>query len=370
MKMPDPSEIFRSGVTLLAFVMAFYALMAKERKTPYMVHSVYSLSYWILFSLALATLAMVVSDKFNGYILGPACAILICSLFFVIFRLKQEHNRHIYFRDDRLIKNLAPFRWIKNVESYFKRKDSYEHTTIPLPASLIESLKNSKHLPKEQLESAFKHHTHAPQLSIAAAMECNSLIEIDDVLTDTAIKFLDADCFVQYTCCSRYPSEWLSQLKNRWQDCHKGENWKYVAEKVVIVDGYSSHFGFTDSIYEKHRRAAQNDCMEIVKYRKTYAGVHTAIAKAFNEIKKRDKKNVRTPTLIIYEGCGSLADLESQEQYRIFLKHVIPSERLWGGMFTIFAESALTKESAELLRSLSHIYIEKPPIDLPEISHE
>ena len=41
---------------------------------------------------------------------------------------------------------------------------------------------------------------------------------------------------------------------------------------------------------------------------------------------------------------------------RIFLRHVIPSERIWGGMFTVFLEFGLSNETVALLRSQVDIF--------------
>jgi len=55
------------------------------------------------------------------------------------------------------------------------------------------------------------------------------------------------------------------------------------------------------------------------------------------------KQTVRKPTLTIYEGTNALVELESTEQYRIFIRHLLPSERLWGGMFTFVIESVISE---------------------------
>jgi hypothetical protein len=68
--------------------------------------------------------------------------------------------------------------------------------------------------------------------------------------------------------------------------------------------------------------------------------MHTAASKAFNKIRTQLRQDERQPTLVIYEDCYALTDLESPEQYRVFVRHVLPSERMWGGMFTVFLESA------------------------------
>ena len=59
------------------------------------------------------------------------------------------------------------------------------------------------------------------------------------------------------------------------------------------------------------------------------------------------------PSLMIYEGCHALVDLESSEQYRIFIRHVMPSERLWGGMMTLFVETMVTDDNLAVLEESS-----------------
>ena len=72
----------------------------------------------------------------------------------------------------------------------------------------------------------------------------------------------------------------------------------------------------------------------------TYAGMHTASSRAFNVIQKQVGHKHRRPTLVIYEDAYALSDLESPDQYRIFVRHVMPSERMWHAMFTVFLEAA------------------------------
>jgi hypothetical protein len=90
----------------------------------------------------------------------------------------------------------------------------------------------------------------------------------------------------------------------------------------------------------------------------TYAGLHSAASRAFNQIPKQARHEDRRPTLVIYEDAYALADLESPEQYRIFIKHVLPSERMWGGMVTVFVETAQPKNDWEVLRAYSSVSLD------------
>jgi hypothetical protein len=90
----------------------------------------------------------------------------------------------------------------------------------------------------------------------------------------------------------------------------------------------------------------------------TYAGMHTASSKAFNVIKEQRADRERRPTLVIYEDSYALTDLESPEQYRIFVRHVIPSERMWDGMFTVFLESAMPDADWRMLQGYASMRLD------------
>ena len=350
-----PEEIFRDGVTLLAFVMAFYALIARERKTPYMVYNVYSITFIILWALAFAITSSVFDVQWLKYF---SVAILGVGTVYVYFRVWTEQNRHLYFRNDHLFRNLSIPRLYIWTKYLVQKKPKYEHNAKEFPPALFESLKSLSVFGNGQIEEMLKHHEGIVDMSFSAAFEIPSLIQTDSILTRVAAAFLEHECYVQYTCCSRHPTEFLSQLKHFWQtQSHENLTWKAISQRVVLVDAYTRHFGFTDSIYPKRKRQFAADCLNIVDSKATFAGVHTAIAQAFNCIKRVDADGLRTPTLVIYDGCHALADVESEEQYRIFLRHVVPSERLFGGMFTIFAETSIKESDEVVLRSTVDVFV-------------
>lgn len=101
--------------------------------------------------------------------------------------------------------------------------------------------------------------------------------------------------------------------------------------------------------------------MECISSAASYAGVHTAASRAFNVIKERAVADIRQPVLVIYEDSYALADLESAQQYRVFLRHVLPSERLWGGMFTVFLETAQPESEWNLLQSYATLCVDLRP---------
>src|ERR1700735_4519924 len=91
--------------------------------------------------------------------------------------------------------------------------------------------------------------------------------------------------------------------------------------------------------------------------------LHSANARAFNILKSLAGANPpRKPALLLYEGTNALSDLESTEQYRIFARHVLTSERMWGGMLTCFVEPTIGTAEAELLRIYSDLILRLPEV--------
>src|SRR5689334_18487901 len=97
-------DLFRNGVALLAFVMAFYALVARERKTPYMVHSVYTISFLVLGALFLSLASNIfepaaispgtaVSSVWSRRLRFCAASLLGLGLVHILYRIWREQNR-------------------------------------------------------------------------------------------------------------------------------------------------------------------------------------------------------------------------------------------------------------------------------------
>ena len=187
--------------------------------------------------------------------------------------------------------------------------------------------------------------------------------ESDKILVELASIFIKNGEWVQYTSSSRHPIEFLSALElARKKD--QDSNWEEESKKIVVVDACTPHFGFTDSIYRVRTDDAKKMCLDVIQSSPSFAGIHTAAARAFNIIKKHSN-NTRAPTLVIYEGLHGLVDLESDEQYRVFYRHVLPSERLWGGMFTVVVEFSPSEANLGHIRTYGDYFWKSLEISSP-----
>jgi hypothetical protein len=125
------------------------------------------------------------------------------------------------------------------------------------------------------------------EASVSVVVVTPNLTRTDELLISIATMFLEAGCYVQYTSCARHPREFLRLLKGHWQKKLE-KQWSAVQGRLVLVDAYTPHFGFTDSIYNFAAKEAEKNCLQMIASNPSYAGVHTAITRAFNRIKAEE----------------------------------------------------------------------------------
>jgi len=354
--MSDDIDVLKGGVALLAFILAFYGLAAKERKAPYITDSVYSSVILIIGIIIIDLFSKIyapVYPKLGSALSLTAQSLFIISLLFVLYRIWKIYNRLINFRDDHLIRNLACIRYIRSVWRQIVPKQRYEYSTIGITPELVKSIINTKHFAEEEVQKAVDRNSpdEKKKLSLSAIYKTTTWSDVDDVSIDLITSFLDNNAYVQYATCSRHPIEFILRLHKAWGSGQKSKRWDEIQNNIIAVDAYTPHYGFADTAHIEWTKAIRELGIECIMSHASYAGLHTSAAKAFNIIKKRHEKNVRYPTLVIYEGAYGLVDLESVEQYRIFIRHVLPSEKIWGGMFTLFTETVIPDDELNLIKS-------------------
>jgi len=369
--MLQQTEVLKAGIALLAFVLAFYGLAARDHRAPYAIRTVYSITYAVLLAIIFSFVAAWLRPIHKPTAKGADCiATILLAYGFVatLLRIWRIHNRHLNFRDDQLFLNLIGIRQVVSLYKYLKRtyrkhrsRPNYEHNPVSFPTELITSIKESPFVPDSALAQVEQRYAGTDSFAVSVACRVVTLSEIDTMLIDLAVRFLKLGFYVQYTTCTRHPREFLDQLERAWTTTQDRATWPAASRKIVVVDAYTPHFGFTDTIYCERKERAAEKCLKYILSNASYAGVHTSAARAFNVIKKSVGGDLRNPTLLVYEGMHALVDLESDQQYRLFVRHVVPSERLWGGMFTLFLESYVDEENLAMLRSVTDMFIDRAP---------
>jgi len=359
-------SVTTGSIALLAFVMAFYGLTARERKTPYITGTVYSAVIFILVVIFFDLLSKFSKDVYPTFSIVLqliSISSFILSFLYVAYRIFHIYNIHMNFRDDQLW-NVPLIRRFRNWK-YNRFSKPFEHCPIGIHNELVKAIEKRGYFPEEQLRKAVERQNTQGELklSISTIYKTASWSRADEITTDIAMDFLNHGAYVQYVTCARHPIEFILHLKNTWKQDHIDDKvWEEIRGNIVVVDAYTPHFGFTDTTHVQWNKIINEEIkVRCITSHASYAGIHTSAAEAFNIIKrhhKRKQKEARYPTLLIYEGPYCLVDLESIEQYRIFVRHLLPSEKVWGGMFTFLIETAIPDEELLLLKSYADAMID------------
>src|SRR5260370_8632008 len=380
MTLPSPVTLITTALAVLAFVVAFYVLLARERKIPYITNFIFPpvgilfLSVFFAFAAVLVqptavtnsgptSRPAVVQPSGSGATLpAPALAsrpvaiastvltsiALLCLLAGISsteVNILRLYNRQVNFRDDNWWKSTSLVRWNKRRRRKLHSGPTYEHSPIDVdPAEVVQALNAANILSGQQDKPA-------DLRTIAICKE--SLRVTDPKIAKLCLELINAGWFVQYTTCIRHPFELIRALKTAFAN-----NWPHLPPRIVLLNAHTPSFGFTDSIHDVKTLEVTRDGVRNVPAKDSFAGMHTANAKAFNIIKEMvaADREPRKPAILLYEGANALGDLESVEQYRIFARHVLSSERMWGGMLTVFVEPALGSTEMDLLRTYSDLF--------------
>ena len=358
------AELFRVEAGLLAFILAFYALCSRERRAPYITHTVYSEIGLVLLAvfLTLLTLMSIGGPAWLSWTFrGLAQLLLLIAILATLKRVYSIANHDVRLRDDKWWLVL-PLRWQCYLWQRRRKHDaepgrSYEHQSVSPSNELMDDIVKAGWPPINKTDgpSTGGRIDGAPGRSATLSLIAPSYQISDAYSLKLATAFLKRGHYVQYTPSGRHPMEFVLKLQS-----HLNSTWQQTASRVVVVDAYSPHFGFHDSVHETRTKFLNKQLgVSTIPCPPTFAGIHTATANAFNLIRAKEKSGpdtARKPALLIFEATYALVDLESPEQYRRFVRHVIPSERMWGSMFTAFIELGLDDDSKRLLRSYSDYF--------------
>lgn len=345
-----PWTLLTATAGLIAFHIGLFTLVGRERKSPYVINSLFPVFIICLLVGILCIAAAVLDPTYEPLILRAAGIVLALAMLLSILAVSRTAVRFIWLVDSVNPKRFGPIRSIRRL---FKRKGpTYEHNAVALSDALREKISTvAGELGGEK--AIFR--GDVPPESMAVSVEHQG--QSNEMLSKLALLFIEENLSVQYLSASRHPIEFLLVLKNAVEA--GGRSWTKVSKQIVVIDAYSPHFAFTDSWYPLKTGEVVELGVTYVRSGMTYAGIHSAAGRAFDKIRKQmGNERHRDPTLVIYEDTGALSDLESSEQYRIFVRHVMPSERMWGGMFTVFLEACPRTDDWNLLQSQAALAVD------------
>lgn len=341
-------NLLTATAALLAFLIGLMGLVGRERKSPYVVNTIIVIFIACLVGAAVDLISLVIPCGWDDETLKIGLAILLFAFGLSIYRTYKILTRLHYFVDHLTIKNVPVIRHVRRWINARRQTPSYEFNPLNFPQPVEEEF--DKFAVDEVAEK------RVPSGARSICVRTKYIRQIEPRLIDIALLCLENGVTVQYITASRHPIEFISALKKAYQD--RGKDFQRISGKLVAIDAFSPHYAFLDSIYPKRTIDMGAFGVPIVTAKMSYAGVHTATSRAFNVLKKKGVEDNRLPTLVVYEDMYAISDLESADQYRIFVRHVLPSERLFGGMLTLFTESAQPDSDWDVLQAQADIVID------------
>ncbi|WP_316218968.1 MULTISPECIES: hypothetical protein [unclassified Bradyrhizobium] len=345
-----PWSVLTATAGLIAFHIGLYTLIGRERKSPYVINALFPVFLLCLFVATLALCSLLLPAYASDWVLLASLAFLTLAFTMSILVVYRTAIRFMYFVDSVGFRHLPGVRHLRRRRTLNNPKPTFSHSPMSIDAELrSEIVQIIVEVTGLEMDEGAK------DVSLdSIALQIVEQRKANDILARLCIAFLKKSFCVQYLTASRHPIEFVKFLRETQSDDNVWRGW---AKNLIVIDAYSPHFAFIDSIYTKKDRELASMDVERVTSKMTYAGIHSASSEAFNLFKMAPNDNVRRPTLVVYEGAYALTDLESAEQYRIFVRHVLPSEKLWGGMLTVFLEGHQNPVDWELLRAYASIAV-------------
>jgi hypothetical protein len=345
------------GVSVLVMIVTFYGVVLRTQRVPNFLASIYSLFKWaiicIIISVSLLiilklTETLTIVSKWSFYIYSGI--ILILAILLGYYLLKEYH-KVFSFR--------YYYNWRENITALYNKnkKEKNNENVLYFTTSEIKDF-CSQFISNKDKAKIIKLFRERKYRSLSAFCMIKKRIELDKTLIDLSYWALNNDFNLLYLSCQRHPIEFINLIEKKIKSNIDSEiEWGKKKKQLLIIDAHTSHFGFKEPEYYKKNNnllSTGHNLIETPNF--SFVGIHSAIVHGY-ETKLKTGERGDKPSLLIYDSCYALTDLENEKLYRIFLKHVIPSERLLGGNITIFAEQWLPSEMERFVKTTVDVEI-------------
>jgi hypothetical protein len=346
-------ELLRIYLATTAFVGALWAVYLKDARlrsgSEYVLISLFSFVLIVAIASVGATLLVIdepVLQPFAAYFSYLALILYVVSMGSLVLTVfVQSYNEVYNLRTNKFFKYFRPFRWLRNKfakdENYELSVEprTYEVGKCPLMSSLFTAPAGRERTnPEKDRDTADKERVKKGASVLLTGTITGGVL---DEVMKWVVRRLQQNETANYVACDRHPFGIWDRLKE--QGLEEKREGHTLRDSLVLVDVFTPAFGFTDEIHEDRQRQLNAQGVACVTA-KTFAGLHTAVHQAFKIIKQKEKeqkgKQVRRPQVMVYDRTSALCDTESVEQFRVFWRHVIPSERSYG-MITLIIEDAM-----------------------------
>ena len=215
-----PGALLTATAGLIAFHIGLYTLVGRERKSPYVINSVYSILLFCLIVATIALAATLVPTFLEQPLLDISTIVLIITFIVSGYRVYKIIVRTIYFTDSISFKHLPFIRQLRRRRSLQSPRPNYAHNTIPISVELKQEIITIVSTTKVKPEDRNELDTKSLAIAVQHQGQANKL------LAKLSVAFLQKGYAVQYLTASRHPIEFIGYLKEHlgrtrltWQTC-------------------------------------------------------------------------------------------------------------------------------------------------------
>jgi hypothetical protein len=333
----NSSYLFSGGVSVLALVIAFYSMALGTQRIPNFLLSIYKLiSYALiyLFAITIFWILLEINKTYSFINIVPEVqfylkafmllvAIILIGYFFLI-EYHKVFSMRLYNSPLENFTCLIP-----------KKEKNYNDENEYVEKIQIQEFCNH-FIPAEEQDNLLELYEKRTSDSLSIYCEIDNRYKLDNYLIEMTCWALKQDFNILYMSCRRHPYEFMDLLKRRVEE-NKIKRWENCIKQILLIDAHTNHFGFKEPSYKHKTDKLIREGIHILVASWSYVGIHSAIAHGY-EKKLRVGNRIGKPSLLLYDSCYALTDIENQKLYKMFMKHVVPSERCMGRNITVFIE--------------------------------
>jgi hypothetical protein len=351
----DPAfvlELLKIALPSCAFITALYALYSKDARLRASGEQLFFSLLFFVGSTLLFVVALVMSKAslpnsrgvvMTGVVTYTAILLYVAGIAFLLLRVFLPTYNQLYnLKATKAIRNLKPIRWLRR--KLWEKPKRYEFQVKPRqPGEFLSALK----------DGLSARETDRLKNGGAILLTGTPTLRYLDLVAQLVRERLGLKETVNYVCAHRPPGELWHEMQTSVAEEHR--------KAFVFIDAYSPNFAFTDDIHRETLEQLKGSGVEQVRA-KSLAGLHSATNDAFNLIKdlahEAGRPDERAPMLMIYDHTSVLCDMESVEQFSVFWRHVIPSERAYKMLTLIVEDDATPNNRTDVLRQLVDVVLE------------
>jgi hypothetical protein len=334
---------FDAVAGMVGFIFAAYAMMARESRTKLSSQTLAPMLVVTLIAAIVILSGAAASEYFKWDIRDHGSIIIFFSVAIIAYLVLGDLAIGIYYSTSRLTLFRRVFQRAKMFFGLHSAPSAAE-----IDVEVLKKLFQKYFYHTSFDDSSFLSHAKRHRQSIAVlATKSRRKIHHSELAA------LVVDCLknhpeiiVQYVACAQhigvfvdslvyvFVNKTLSISENHSDSRPRQEELEKFRDRLVLVDAHTKHFGFDEEVYYSRNKDAKRwTSNKIIVASRTFPGVHTALARGFKKARRGDQM-----AIVIIDEPSSLADVDSSEQFRLFIRHVVSSEHLLGGILTIIYE--------------------------------